>query len=183
MRAAAEKALELDPLLAEAHDALAITYARDAQWARSEKSFRRAIELDPNRSESRRDFAIFLLWPLGRTEEALEQLALPRRADPLSSAIQESLAYMLPSAGRYDEAARHSEKIPADSPARSSCLGRAGCGREELLRQFRSSKQHSIGECRPAPRFGPFSAMFMRGPAAGTRRRKWLAVQTPSTKR
>src|SRR5262249_39550769 len=42
MRSAAEKAIQLDPLLGEAHDALAAVYALDAQWAQSEKSFRRA---------------------------------------------------------------------------------------------------------------------------------------------
>src|SRR5262249_29707396 len=49
MRAAAAKAIELDPLLPEAHEALAMASARDAQWRESEKSFRRALELDPNR--------------------------------------------------------------------------------------------------------------------------------------
>lgn len=49
MRSAAEKAIRLDPLLAEAHAALAYAYARDAEWTQSERSFRRAIELDPNR--------------------------------------------------------------------------------------------------------------------------------------
>ncbi len=39
MRAAAEKALELDPLLAEAHGALGMVYARQADWSRSEKKF------------------------------------------------------------------------------------------------------------------------------------------------
>ena len=52
MRVAAEQAIRLDPLLAEAHDALGMLYARDARWADSEKSFRRAIELDPNSSAS-----------------------------------------------------------------------------------------------------------------------------------
>jgi TolB-like protein len=55
MRAAAEKAIQLDPLLAEAHDALGMAYARDGQWAQSEKSFRRAIELDPNNSQTYQD--------------------------------------------------------------------------------------------------------------------------------
>jgi tetratricopeptide (TPR) repeat protein len=50
MQAAAEKAIELDPLSAEAHDALGVTFAREGQWAQAEKSFYRAIELDPNRS-------------------------------------------------------------------------------------------------------------------------------------
>jgi Tfp pilus assembly protein PilF len=69
-----DKAIELDPLLADAHDALGMAYARDAQWEWSEKSFRRGIELDPNRSETHADFASYLLWPLGRTDEALKEL-------------------------------------------------------------------------------------------------------------
>ena len=84
MRAAAEKAIQLDPLLAEAHDALGMAYARDAQWEQSEKSFRRAIELDPSRSMSYAHFAMFLLLPLGRIEEALQQMRVAEKADPLS---------------------------------------------------------------------------------------------------
>ena len=63
MQAAAEKALELDPLLAEAHGALGMVYARQAQWERSEKSFRHALELDPNDSVSDGSFALYLLFP------------------------------------------------------------------------------------------------------------------------
>src|SRR5262249_29475917 len=55
MRAAAEKAIQFDPLLAEAHDALGVAYAREAQWERSEKSFHQAIKLDANRSEAHVD--------------------------------------------------------------------------------------------------------------------------------
>jgi serine/threonine-protein kinase len=120
MRAAADKAIELDPLLAEAHDALGIAYARDAQWERSEKSFRRAIELDPNGSEMRVSFAVYLLWPLGRIDEALTELRLAEKADPLSQYIQIWLAEILPSAGRYDDAARHA-KLSGDG----RLLGRA----------------------------------------------------------
>ena len=69
MRAAAQKAIELDPLLAEAHDGMGMAYARDAQWTESEKSFRHAITLDPGRSETHEHFAAFLLWPLNRTEK------------------------------------------------------------------------------------------------------------------
>jgi TolB-like protein/Flp pilus assembly protein TadD len=120
MRAAADKAIELDPLLPEAHEALAIAYARDAQWARSEKSFRRAIELDANSSETRKDFAIYLLWPLDRTEEALKELRLAQKADPLSQSLRWLFAYVLPSAGRYDEAARYAALAQS-----ASLLGRA----------------------------------------------------------
>jgi len=79
MRVAAEKAIQMDPLLAEAHDALAIAYARDAQRERSEKSFRRAIELDSSRSTSHGDFAFYLLLPLGRIEERWTSCASRRK--------------------------------------------------------------------------------------------------------
>ena len=92
MRAAAEKAIQLDPLLAEAHDALGMVYARDGQWAQSEKSFRRAIELDPSDSQSYDDFSTWLLLPLGRIDEAVHQMRLAEKADPLSPSIQQRLA-------------------------------------------------------------------------------------------
>jgi adenylate cyclase len=85
MRAAAEKAIQLDPLLAQAHYAQGMIYARDAQWEQSEKSFRRAIEIAPSRSESHADFALYLLLPLGRIEEALREsraAAKPTRSHP-----------------------------------------------------------------------------------------------------
>jgi len=121
MRAAAKKAIQLDPLLAEAHDALAMEYARDGQWAQSEKSFRRAIELDPSNSQTHEDFSGWLLLPLGRIEEAVRQMRVAEKADPLSPSIQHTLAVMLIFAGQYDEAAGH-------CAADAECLGRARVG-------------------------------------------------------
>ena len=132
MRAAADKAIQLDPLLAEAHYAQGMIYARDAQWEQSEKSFRRAIELEPSRSETRCDFALFLLLPLGRMEEALRQLRAAERSDPLSSVVHYDLAYALNSANRYDEAADVCGKLPADNPDRSWCLGKARLGQGRI---------------------------------------------------
>jgi TolB-like protein len=125
MRAAAEKAIQLDPLLAEAHDAVGMAYSRDAQWEQSEKSFRRAIELDPSDSQAHLHFANHLLWPLGRIGEALKQLRLAEKTDPLAPPIHNVLAFVLMSTGRYDEAAGHCEKLPANHVFKSNCLGRA----------------------------------------------------------
>jgi len=143
MRAAAEKAIQLDPLLAEAHDALGIAYARDAQWAQSEKSFRHAIELEPSRSESYSDFVVFFLLPLGRLEEALHQMRVAERADPLSPRVHFRLAYVLSSAGRYDEAASYSDKVPAGySPDSMGSELQTG----KLLRQGKSDEAIRILE-------------------------------------
>jgi TolB-like protein/Flp pilus assembly protein TadD len=132
MRAAAEKAIQLDPLLAEAHEALGMAYAREAQWDQSERSFRRAVELDPSRSMSYDHFAFFLLWPLGRIEEAIQQLRVARKADPLSPPVRHDLSYALIPAGRYDEAADLCQKLPADRPSRNLCLVRARLGQGRI---------------------------------------------------
>jgi TolB-like protein len=110
MRVVVQKALELDPLLAEAHAALGMVQARDAQWSQAEKSFRRALELEPGRALTRVDFASFVLLPLGRIEEAVAQDRLAEKNDPLSSDVQQRLAFALFSSGRLDEAAAHCEK-------------------------------------------------------------------------
>jgi TolB-like protein/Tfp pilus assembly protein PilF len=145
MRAAAEQAIRLDPLLAEAHDALGRLYARDARWVESEKSFRRAIELDPS-STSRNGFALHLLWSLGRFKEALDQLRIAQKNDPLSPQLQVNLGSSLISAGRYDEAAGYCNKLPSDHPGRNKCLGRALLGQgktEEAIQIFIKSDDRS----------------------------------------
>src|SRR5262252_6674971 len=88
MRVTAEKAIQLDPLLPEAHDALGMSYAREGQWEQSEKSFRHAIGLDPSSSTAHDHFAFNLLLPLGRVEEAVRELRIAAKADPLSSEVR-----------------------------------------------------------------------------------------------
>jgi tetratricopeptide (TPR) repeat protein len=125
MRAAAEKAIQLDPLLAEAHSALGIAYARNGQWDLAEASLRRAIEIDPNLSFARGSLAWSFLMPLGRIEDGVRELRAAESNDPLSAIAQFDLANALLSAGQYDQAERQCEKLPADNIRRTGCLGRA----------------------------------------------------------
>src|SRR5262249_4208080 len=104
MRLAAEKAIQLDPLSSEAYTALGALYSRQAQWEQSERSFRRALELEPNRSFTRQQFAMRLLLPLGRVDEAVQQGRLAEKSDPLASHVHAFFTYMLISAHRFDEA-------------------------------------------------------------------------------
>jgi TolB-like protein/Tfp pilus assembly protein PilF len=139
LRTAVEQAIRLDPLLAEAHAALGMLYARDARWVESEKSFRLAIELDPGSSASHTGFALNLLRTLGRVDEALHQLRIAEKNDPLSPQLQFHLGWLLISVGRNDEAAGYCNKLPADHPNRNMCLGRALLGQErteEAIRMF-----------------------------------------------
>jgi tetratricopeptide (TPR) repeat protein len=85
-RAAAEKALSLDEDLAEAHTALAIEqFYYEWDFAGAEKSFKRAIELNPDYPLARQSYAILLYESdPGRFEQALEELNATRELDPLS---------------------------------------------------------------------------------------------------
>jgi TolB-like protein/Flp pilus assembly protein TadD len=130
MRAAAEKAIQLDPLLAEAHDAMGLAYSREGQWEQSERSFRRAIKLDPGRALTYCNFAVVLLLPLGRNREALNQMHMAEIFDPLAPEVRFDLAHALLMAGRYDESAAECRKLPPDYAARIYCLGRASLAQD-----------------------------------------------------
>ena len=134
MRVAAERAIQLDPLSPEANDAAASVYARDGKWKESERSFRRAIELNPSRSATRGNFAMYLLMPLGRFDEAIGELRIAERSDPLSAELQQFLAFGLMLERRYAEAASHCANLPADYRNKPECMGRA------LLAQGRTAE-------------------------------------------
>jgi TolB-like protein/Flp pilus assembly protein TadD len=124
MQAAAQKAVELDPLLAEAHAALGMSYSRVGQWKDAEHQFRRAIELDASSASAHSEFTMNVLLPLGRIEEAINEMRTAERADPLSSEIHIYFADALLSARRYNEAAKECEQVPADNGGRNECAGR-----------------------------------------------------------
>ena len=104
-RAAAERALALDPNLGEAHAALAhelFTYEWD--WKAAEESFKTAIALDPKYPSVRIPYAAFL-WGQNRGDEALAQLRVMRELDPLSpTGLMSGRVYV--SSRRPDEAIR-----------------------------------------------------------------------------
>jgi hypothetical protein len=125
MQAAAQKAIELDPLLAEGHAALGMTYARVGKWQQAEQCFRRAIELDASSSTTRTDFATNLLQPLGRVDEALREMRAAERADPLSPAVHLYFGYVLLAAGRYEEAVQVCQQVFSDDAHKNECVGRA----------------------------------------------------------
>ena len=87
------------------------------------------------------NFAWSLLLVLDRVQEALAQMRVAEKNDPLSSDVRLGLAGLLISAGRYDEAAEHCQKLPTNYNFRSECLGRVRLGqsRNEEAIQFLSS--------------------------------------------
>jgi len=81
--AAARKALEIDPTLAEAHAVMAQIMRHDWDWTGAEAEFKRALELNPNSFNSHRSYAVLLVVE-GRFDEALVEINKALNLDPLS---------------------------------------------------------------------------------------------------
>jgi TolB-like protein/lipoprotein NlpI len=82
---AAQKALAIDPMDADAHLALAIeSQWYEWNWPVAESEFKRAIELNPNDAEAHGYYAWFLA-PMGRGPEALVEAKRAQQIAPLSS--------------------------------------------------------------------------------------------------
>jgi TolB-like protein len=109
-RGAAEKALELDEGLAEAHNSLAaVRHLYDWDWPGAEQEFRRALELDPNCALAHQWYAS-LLSGLGRHEEALTEVLRARDLDPLSLVINAFVGFIHMRARQYSQAIEASRK-------------------------------------------------------------------------
>lgn len=90
-KAAALRALEIDPRLFEGHASLGyIVYLHDWDWKAAEIEFTRAIELNPNAANAHQWYANFLST-MGRHEEARREINLALERDP-TSAIDSALA-------------------------------------------------------------------------------------------
>ena len=115
--AAAEKALQLDDTLAEAHTSLAaVKIIKDADWEGAEREFQRAIELNPNYAQAHHWYGNLLLDPQGRHEEALAELRRAQELDPLSPSISADIGYSYYLAGHNDLAEDALRKVLAASP-------------------------------------------------------------------
>jgi TolB-like protein/Tfp pilus assembly protein PilF len=100
---AAEKALELDEGLAEAHSALGFALANYKwDWEASRSEFLRAIELKPSYATAHHWYAFVYLAPIGRLDEAIEVERHALELEPLSLIINTNLGTLLYLARKYD---------------------------------------------------------------------------------
>ena len=115
-REAVERALALNPNLAEAHSQMGrIKQQGDFDWAGADASFQRAIALEPGNSDIVRS-ASFSAAMLGRVDEALRLSHRAVELDPLNASSWESLAEIEFCVGRLGEAAADSKKALGLSP-------------------------------------------------------------------
>ena len=111
---AAQKALELDPNLADAHVALANDLQEEWRWTEAEAEYKRALELSPNDVSAHVEYALWLLCQ-GRTDEAVDWIKRGRDLDPVAVSGA-GVAWILFQSHRYDEAIREARSALAVSP-------------------------------------------------------------------
>jgi serine/threonine-protein kinase len=116
-KSAAERAIALDPNLAEPHASLAlIRGVNEWNWPEAERLYHRAIALNPGYSAAHHWLAVDHYAMLGRFAEAQSEIEIAIELDPLSNIILEGRAYILTMMRRYDEALARFREILAFDP-------------------------------------------------------------------
>jgi tetratricopeptide (TPR) repeat protein len=116
IRSAAQRAIELDPTLAEPHAPLAaLKELADWDWAGAEAEYRKAIGLNPNDATSHHWYAL-LLQNMGRVKEALAEIEKALALDPASPQINANHAGILTDMHRYDDALAELNRLIAANP-------------------------------------------------------------------
>ncbi|MFN2413117.1 MAG: hypothetical protein ABR535_08725 [Pyrinomonadaceae bacterium] len=110
-KAAAARAIELDDTLAEAHGILGfVLYWYDRDWNAAEREMKRAIELDPNNSDTRIYYA-HLLSSTGRVSQSLSEARRSSELEPLNARNNALECQFLIAAGQNDEALIKATKV------------------------------------------------------------------------
>jgi serine/threonine-protein kinase len=102
-KAAARRALEIDPTYAEAYASLAHVRLHDWDWSGLEDEFRRALELNPGHAATYYWYSEYLS-ATGRSREALAMAERARQIDPLSPMSDAMIGSMLHIARETDRA-------------------------------------------------------------------------------
>jgi TolB-like protein/DNA-binding winged helix-turn-helix (wHTH) protein/Tfp pilus assembly protein PilF len=103
-KAAAIRALEIDPSLAAAETSLATAkFNYDWDWAGAAEGFKKAIQLDPSYSTAYQRYSLYLS-AMGKFDDSFQQIKKARELEPLSISINTSVGWRLYLAREYDRA-------------------------------------------------------------------------------
>jgi TolB-like protein/DNA-binding winged helix-turn-helix (wHTH) protein len=143
-RDAAEKALAIEPGLAEGHDALGfVSLYHDFDAREAETRFRRALEREPGLAMTHYWYA-GLLSATGRHDAAIAAIREAQEIDPLSPLVNADAGWYYFYARRYPEAIRECRRILELSPSygwAQSCINEAAlqsAQEQEAIRGFES---------------------------------------------
>ena len=106
---AANRALEIDDTIAEAHTVKAGLSVWRRQFSEASREFNRALELKPSYSVAHLRYGYFLMWDM-RLEEGLSHTRRAQQLDPVSPIANAALGSVLLTARNYDESIKYSQR-------------------------------------------------------------------------
>ena len=115
VRPAALRALQLDPLLAEAHVAMGVTHTAERDFENAVKSFENALKLNPNLTQIHTAYFDTLVLT-GHKERALQLLERAITMDPLSLTVRRDLAFAQFLNGRFEDAIANFRRVMTTDP-------------------------------------------------------------------
>ena len=150
-RQAAEKALQLDDRLAQAHTSLAAIRFYHLEGGEIEEEFLRAIALDPGYAQGIHWYALYLA-AAGRKEESIREIKLAREIDPKSLIINANVGWCYYLAGDYDhaeEAEKNTIQMDPSFVSAHGYLGQIYVAKKqyvEAIEEFRTAASLSPGD-------------------------------------
>lgn len=121
---AVQTALELSDTSATAYRACGLLRAAlQWDWPAAQRAYLRALRLDPGNPNARFSYGHYFLAPVGRLEEAEQELKTATHLDPLAPMLGRSLCFVYYLSRRYEEAlaeARRTLAIDSTYPATRS---------------------------------------------------------------
>ncbi len=119
---AADKALAIDPLLADAHTAMALIAEQDWDFPTAEQEYKRAISLNPNYATAHHWYGEGYLALMGRFTEADHEMEEARSLDPVSRIIATDCGAVFYMERQYDKAYRQLTSVLEMEPGFSEAL-------------------------------------------------------------
>jgi serine/threonine-protein kinase len=151
-------AVTLDDNSAEAHASLAhVKATQDWDWVGAEREFLRATRLDPRYPTAHHWYAMSCLAPLGKLDEALEEIELAQALDPISSIISRDRAMIFYYRRDFERALDQCDHTIEANPHFSPAYWALG-----LIQEQRGDFDESAAAFERAIRLSPNSAR-MRG--------------------
>jgi TolB-like protein/Tfp pilus assembly protein PilF len=168
-RAAAQRALQIDERVAEAHTSLAgLLHRSDADVKGAEREFRRALDLNANYATAHQWFAI-LLAEEGRDGEAMTHVTRALAIDPLAAPMYQTLALVHYYGRRFDEAIAACRRALDSAP-------QLALARDLLARASIARGTPDAAASLPPPAAGADAGVLARWYAATGNRNRALAA-------
>jgi tetratricopeptide (TPR) repeat protein len=138
-----ERALEINPWLAQAHINLISLYGRTRQIEQAEKHYRAALNINPDLPDIHYNYGV-LLTGQERTKEAAQAFQQCLQLNPYYAEAHHNYAALIQQEGKLEEAAKHFRKAIENKPGYRSAhfhLGRILVNQDKLKEAIEQFQQ------------------------------------------